>query len=144
MCTYVHIWCTLITCMCALNSIIFSSLNINIYFKCFGFFVEFRIGENVMSRERGHVAGRSLCGWWPRDLSEWNFLAKLMAQTVKHLPTMQETRVQSLGREDPLEMEMTTHSVPLPGKSQGWRNVVGYRPCGLKESDTTEWLHCHF
>ena len=33
-----------------------------------------------------------------------------MAQTVKHLPTMQETWVQSLGREDPLEKEMATHS----------------------------------
>ena len=29
---------------------------------------------------------------------------------VKHLPTMQETRVQSLGREDPLEKEVATHS----------------------------------
>ena len=34
----------------------------------------------------------------------------LVAQTVKHLPTMQETRVQSLGQEDPLEKEMATHS----------------------------------
>ena len=33
-----------------------------------------------------------------------------MAQTVKHLSTMQETRVQSLGREDPLEKEMAVHS----------------------------------
>ena len=33
-----------------------------------------------------------------------------MAQTVKHLPTMRETRVQSLGREDYLEKEMVTHS----------------------------------
>ena len=33
-----------------------------------------------------------------------------MAQLVKSLPAMQETRVQSLGREDPLEKEMTTHS----------------------------------
>ena len=33
-----------------------------------------------------------------------------MAQTVKHLPTMQETWVQSLGQEDPLEKEMATHS----------------------------------
>ena len=32
-----------------------------------------------------------------------------MAQTVKHLPTMQETRVRSLGWEDPLEKEMATH-----------------------------------
>ena len=33
-----------------------------------------------------------------------------MAQTVKRLPTMQETRVQSLGREVPLEKEMAIHS----------------------------------
>ena len=33
-----------------------------------------------------------------------------MAQTVKNLPAMQETQVQSLGQEDPLEKEMATHS----------------------------------
>ena len=36
--------------------------------------------------------------------------ASLVAQTVKCLPTMWETRVQSLGREDSLEKEMATHS----------------------------------
>ena len=35
---------------------------------------------------------------------------------VKRLPTMQETRVQSLGREDPLEKEMATHSSILDWK----------------------------
>ena len=34
----------------------------------------------------------------------------LVAQTVKHLPAMQETRVQSLGWEDTLEKEVPTHS----------------------------------
>ena len=44
-----------------------------------------------------------------------------MAQTVKRLPTMQETRVRSLGQEDPLEKEMATHSsilawrIPMDG-----------------------------
>ena len=33
-----------------------------------------------------------------------------MAQTVEYLPAMQETQVWSLGREDPLENEMATHS----------------------------------
>ena len=33
----------------------------------------------------------------------------LVAQTVKHLPAMWETRVRFLGREDPLEKEMATH-----------------------------------
>ena len=37
----------------------------------------------------------------------------LVAQTVKCLPTMRETLVQSLGREDPLEKEMATHSSTL-------------------------------
>ena len=36
-----------------------------------------------------------------------------MAQTVKHLPAMRETWVRSLGREDPLEKEMATHSTTL-------------------------------
>ena len=39
-----------------------------------------------------------------------------MAQTVKHLSAMQETRVQSLGQEDPLEKEMATHSSTLAWK----------------------------
>ena len=36
-----------------------------------------------------------------------------MAQRLKHLPQMQETRVRSLGQEDPLEKEMATHSSTL-------------------------------
>ena len=36
--------------------------------------------------------------------------ASPVAQMVKNLPVIQETRVQSLGREDPLEKEMATHS----------------------------------
>ena len=39
-----------------------------------------------------------------------------MAQTVKHLPAMQETWVRSLGQEDPLEKEMATHSRTLAWK----------------------------
>ena len=57
-----------------------------------------------------------------------------MAQTVKNLPAMQETRARSLGREDPLEEEMTTHSRILawernPVRRGAWR---GYRPWGCK------------
>ena len=39
-----------------------------------------------------------------------------MAQTVKHLPTMRETRLRSLGWEDPLEKEMATHFSTLAWK----------------------------
>ena len=40
-------------------------------------------------------------------------LDRLVAQTVKHLPTVQETQVRSLGQEDPLDKEMATHSSTL-------------------------------
>ena len=40
----------------------------------------------------------------------------LVAQMVKRLPTMQKTRVQSLGQEDPLEKKMATHSSTLAWK----------------------------
>ena len=45
--------------------------------------------------------------------------AFLMAQTVKHLSAMQETRLQSLGWEDPLEKEMAAHSSTL-----AWKNPM--------------------
>ena len=45
--------------------------------------------------------------------------ASLVAQSVKNLPAMQETRVQSLGQKDPLEKEMATTPVFLPGGSYG-------------------------
>ena len=46
-----------------------------------------------------------------------------------HLP-MQETPVQSLGWEDPLEEGMATHSNILLGKSHGQRSQADYSPCG--------------
>ena len=63
-----------------------------------------------------------------------------MAQTVKNLPAMQETWVQSLGQEDPLEKEMAT-PIFLPGESHGQRSLAGYSPWGRKELDTTEGLY---
>ena len=44
------------------------------------------------------------------------FMTSLVAQTVKHLPAIQETRVQSLGWDDLLEKEMATHSSILAWK----------------------------
>ena len=67
--------------------------------------------------------------------------AFLVAQRVKRLPATRETRVQSLGWEDPLEKEWQPTPVFLSGKSHGQRSLVGYSPWGLKESDTTERLH---
>ena len=57
---------------------------------------------------------------------------------------MWETRVQSLGWEDPLEKEMATHSSTLAWKVSWMGNLVGYSPWGRKESDTTERLHYYY
>ena len=57
---------------------------------------------------------------------------------VKCLPTVWETRVRSLGWEDPLEKNMAPTPVFSPGESHGWRSMVGYSPRGRRESDTTE------
>ena len=61
-----------------------------------------------------------------------------MFQTVKNPSTMQETRVRSLGWEDPLEKEMTIHSSPTAWKIP-WTDEPGrLQSLGWKESDTNE------
>ena len=62
--------------------------------------------------------------------------ASLVAQRVKRLPAVQETWVQSLVWEDPLEKEMATHSCTLAWKIPWIEKTVGYGLWGRKESDT--------
>ena len=70
------------------------------------------------------------------------FLASLVAQKVKHLPAMQETCVQSLGQEDPLEKEMATHSSTIAWKIPRTDEPGRlHSPWGCKEADTTKQLH---
>ena len=52
-----------------------------------------------------------------------------MAQSIKHLPAMQETQVQSPGWEDPLEKEMATHPSIL-----AWRIPWTEEPGGLQST----------
>ena len=62
--------------------------------------------------------------------------ASLMAQLVKNLPAMQETPVQFLDQEDPLEKGRATHS-----QYSGLENSFGlYSPWSCNESDMTERL----
>ena len=63
-----------------------------------------------------------------------------MAQLVKNLPTMQETQVQSLVWEDPLEKKMTTNSNILAWETP-WTEEPGYSPQGCTELDMTEQLN---
>ena len=67
----------------------------------------------------------------------WQTKDSLVAQTVKSLPAMWETRVRSLGQEDPLEKKMETHSSILAWKIP-WMEEPG------KESDTAEQLTLHY
>ena len=79
----------------------------------------FLLGRNVMTNLEGilksrdgtlptkvHLVKVMVFPWW----------TSLVAQTVKHPPTTQETQVQSLGQEDLLEKEMATHSSILAWK----------------------------
>ena len=61
-----------------------------------------------------------------------------MAQMVKNLPAMQETRVWSRGGEDPLEKGMATHSSILAWRIQWTEEPGRLQFMGWQESDTTE------
>ena len=96
----------------------------------------------ILGKKRGQ---REQSKHWSATISgkPWILHAiSLVAQMVKHLPAVQETQVQYLGREDPLEKEMATHSSTLAWKIP-WTEGPGrlHSPWGPKESDTTEQLH---
>ena len=59
-----------------------------------------------------------------------------VAQRVEHLPAMQETQVQSLGREDPLEKGLAIHSSIL-----AWRILWTEEPGGLQFVDSQSIGH---
>ena len=65
-----------------------------------------------------------------------------VAQMVKNLPAMQETRVQSLGWDDPLEKGTAPTLVFWPGESHGWRKLASYSPWGCKGS-VRDHTHVH-
>ena len=92
------------------------------------------------------------------------YLEALVAQTVKCLPAMPETRVRSLGQEDPLEKEMAIHSITLawkipwteePGDLQSmgsqrvghdWATSLSYterdRPTGVDRGEAQRKILC--
>ena len=69
-------------------------------------------------------------------------LSSLVAQSVKSLPAMQETQVQSLGQEDPLASGLPGKCQPTPvflhGEFHEQRSLVSCSPQGHKESDMTD------
>ena len=63
--------------------------------------------------------------------------APLVAQSVKKLPAVQETQVQSLDQEDPLEKEMATDSSILAWRTPWTEEPGRLQSVGSQESDTT-------
>ena len=63
-------------------------------------------------------------------------VSSLVAQRLKHLPTMWETWVQSLGHEDPLEKEMATHS-----SIDAWKIPRTEEPGGLQSMGSQRVEH---
>ena len=61
--------------------------------------------------------------------------APLVAQSVKKLPAVQETQVQSLGLEDPLKEEMETHSYVLAWRTPWTEELGRLQSTGSQESD---------
>jgi len=65
------------------------------------------------------------------------FFSDSASLIVKNLPAVQETRVQSLDQEDPLEKEMATHSSILAWKISWIEEPGGLQSRGLQELDMT-------
>ena len=73
---------------------------------------------------------------WASPIGASPIGASLVAQRIKHLPAMQETWVQSLGQEDPLEKEMATHSSTL-----AWTIPWREEPGGLQSMGSQRVRH---
>ena len=67
--------------------------------------------------------------------------ASLVAQMIKVCLQCRRPRFNPLVGKIPWRRKWQPTPVLLPGKSYGWRSLVGYSPWGRKESDTTERLH---
>ena len=96
------------------------------HISCFFFFLRVLLKSTVLPLQ--------LPTWWFLNLSF------PCSSPGKNLPAMQETWIQSLGWEDPLERKWQPTPGFLPGKSHGQRSLVSCSPWGRKESGTTEWL----
>ena len=64
----------------------------------------------------------------------------LVAQMIRNLPAMQETRVWLLGWENPLERGMLPTLIFLPVEFHWQRSMMGHSPWSCKKSDMIEWL----
>ena len=125
---------TLLTKVCIVKAMVFPVVK----YRCENWTIKKAEGQRIYAFKLW-CCRRPLRVPWTARISNQSILP-LVAQSLKSLPAMQETQLQSLGWKDPLEKEMATHSVFLPGEFHEQRRLVGYSPWGHKESDTTVWL----
>ena len=98
-----------------------------------------KLQEMVKDREAWRAAVHGVAKS-QTQLSNGTTRAFLVVQTVKNLPAMQETWVQSLGGEDPWRRKWQPTPIVLPGRFHGQRSLTGYSSRGWKESDMTVQL----
>ena len=96
-----------------------------------------------------HRACQALCPWnFPGEnievgchfLLQGIFLTQGSNPGLLYLPVCGRPRFNPWVRKIPWRRKWQPTPVLLPGKSHGWRILVGYRPWGRKESDTTEQI----
>ena len=97
-----------------------------------------KLAITIISLQEGLKSRTEFWKSWGR-LGELSWTS-LIAQMVKNLPAMQETRFNPWVGKIPWRREWQPTPVFLPGESHGQRSLVGYSPWGQKESDTMEWL----
>ena len=96
------------------------------------------------------LLGQHSAAWEVLVLSTVFFLASLMTQIVKNLPAMQETRVCSLGQEDPLEKGMATHSstlawrIPWTEEAGGLQSMGSHKRWTCLSNQHFHFFHCVF
>ena len=73
----------------------------------------------------------------------YNAMTSLVAQMVKHLSTMWETWVQSLGQEDSLEKEMATYSSTLAQKIT-WKEEAGVHGVAKSQTQLSDFTYCAY
>ena len=94
------------------------------------------IGHSIYSIEEGSLKERRNCETYKLATKREIIHSKNTSQRLKRLPPMRETRVRSLGQEDPLEKEMATHSSIL-----AWRIPWTEEPGGLQSTGSQRVGH---
>ena len=99
--------------------------------------------EKIKQEKNGerYVKSEKTKKTWAHRLVVW--WLPVVAQTVKNLPPMQETRVQSLGWEDPLEEDIATHSCILAWRISRTQEPGGLQSTGLQSRTWLSNFHFH-